>query len=92
MFQIEHYQKILEGQCLKSIRLTAPLYILLELCLTFPPQKELVFLDNINFFFGQQRNKKCEKSAFFAKNVAKKSPSPIPFSTILKNHVERSLL
>ena len=29
MFQIEHYQKILEGQCLNSIRLTAPLYILL---------------------------------------------------------------
>ena len=31
MFQIEHYQKILEEQCLNSIRLTAPLYILLEL-------------------------------------------------------------
>ena len=29
MFQIVHFQKILEGQCLNSIRLTAPLYILL---------------------------------------------------------------
>ena len=28
-FQIEHLQKILEGQCLNRIRLTAPLYILL---------------------------------------------------------------
>ena len=29
MFQIVHFQKILEGQCLNKIRLTAPLYILL---------------------------------------------------------------
>ena len=29
-FQIEHLQKILEGQCLNRIRLTAPLYILLD--------------------------------------------------------------
>ena len=29
MFQIVQFQKILEGQCLKRIRLTAPLYILL---------------------------------------------------------------
>ena len=33
MFQILHFQKILEGQCLYRIRLTAPLYILLGLCL-----------------------------------------------------------
>ena len=31
MFQIVHFQKILEVQCLNSIRLTAPLYILLGL-------------------------------------------------------------
>ena len=29
MFQIVHFQKILEGQCLNKNRLTAPLYILL---------------------------------------------------------------
>ena len=31
MFQIVHFQKILEGQCLNKISLTAPLYILLDL-------------------------------------------------------------
>ena len=30
MFQIGHFQKILEWQCLKKNRLTAPLYMLLE--------------------------------------------------------------
>ena len=34
MFQIVHFQKILEGQCLNKIRLTAPLYILLDYILT----------------------------------------------------------
>ena len=34
MFQIVHFQKILEGQCLNSIMLTAPLYILLASNLT----------------------------------------------------------
>ena len=31
MFQIVHFQKLLEGQCLNRIKLTAPLYILLGL-------------------------------------------------------------
>ena len=30
MFQIVHFQKILEGQCLNKNRLTTPLYILLD--------------------------------------------------------------
>ena len=34
MFQIVHFQKILEGQCLNIIRLSAPLYILLDTHIT----------------------------------------------------------
>ena len=33
MFQIVHFQKILEIQCLNKIKLTAPLYILLAICI-----------------------------------------------------------
>ena len=35
MFQIVHFQKLLDGQCLNRIRLTAPLYILLAIRYSF---------------------------------------------------------
>ena len=38
MFQIVHFQKILEGQCLNKNRLTAPLYILLDLTPSLLPK------------------------------------------------------
>ena len=39
MFQIVHFQKILEGECLNKNRLTAPLYILLDI---FPSNGVLI--------------------------------------------------
>ena len=41
MFQIEHFQKILEGKCHNKNRLRAPLYILLDLPQTFSINKNL---------------------------------------------------
>ena len=54
MFQIIHFQKILEGQCLNKNGLTAPLYILLDL-------KPTSSLDNFVLF--------ATKVAIFVKNI-----------------------
>ena len=46
----KHFQKILEGLCLNSIRLTAPLYILLGM--------KGISLNSINLKFSRKENNK----------------------------------
>ena len=70
MFQIVHFQKILEGHCLNKSRLTAPLYIFLGM------GGIVIDIWEKSNFFGSIGSQKCTKNAIYPQGGLLKPPLP----------------